>query len=186
MKRGKYLFIIIGLFCVITLGYASLSAALTINGTLQIDNNSWGVIFEKTEDETFSGKGSIVNPATINTDKDEVSFSVNLSKPGDEYSVKIYRKNIGTIDALLDSYSVIGLEGHENYLEFSLVNPNAATTGDDVDSYGNVMVDRTLDANESDYLILTLRFKTDIQPVDLLEEPATLNVVVKMNYIQNV
>lgn len=190
-KKALVSMVLIVLFLSITIGYSYLTRQLQINGLAEIPVNTWNVKWSRIKSETVGRKAKIVTPATITSSvegkelSDVVNFSVKLDKPGDSYQLAVYRENEGSIDAILDSYNVTGLEGTENYLTFSIIDPEV--TGDDLDDngLGNLLQNAELPAETENYVIMTLKYEEDITEEDLLDEEAQLNVSVKLNYVQD-
>ena len=88
----------------ITLGYSSLYANLSIDGTTNISSASWHVYWNNIQ---FGSNNvtTVTTPATISTGKTEVSFNVDFSKPGDIYEFTVDAVNDGTIDAMISVVS---------------------------------------------------------------------------------
>ncbi len=87
MKKRKSL--IVGIILIVLffgIGYAYLTTTLNINGTTDVDANTWNVYWNNVLVTSGSVTGSQVTTApTIDTNKTTVSFQVRLSKPGDFY-----------------------------------------------------------------------------------------------------
>lgn len=195
IKKGGLSLLVILLLLGISLGYAYLTKTLTINGLAKIEANTWKIQWsrkglEKIESKTTNSASEILEEATITSSEegkdlnDVVTFSVKLDKPGDSYSVELFRENAGTIDAILDSYTVEGLEGTDNYLTLTLDDSEAEEGFEDESGYGNLMSKPELPHGKENKIKLTLKFEEDITEEDLLDEAANLTVKVKLNYIQ--
>ena len=107
-KNLKLLLVL--LLMVITVGYATLTTNLTINGTSKINNSTWDVHFETV---TIT-PGSVTIDTNDNTqyaarvdsnDTTKVEFSVLFNEPGDFYEFTVKAVNDGSIDAMIDSVS---------------------------------------------------------------------------------
>lgn len=183
--------LIIILLLSISIGYAYLTRQLQINGLTKIESNTWNVRWSRIADEKVGRKAQIISPAKITSSvegknlDDIINFEVKLDKPGDYYEVKLYRENAGSIDAKLDSYSVTGLDNTENYLEFSIIDPDGDESLTDENGVGNLMSNPLLPHGLENYITLRLYFKEDITVDDLLDEANNLNVSIKLNYIQD-
>lgn len=176
----------------ISIGYSYLNTSLAINGTTTIESNEWLVKFSSITSENVTGKASITTAAAISTttsEDDTITFDVNLSKPGDTYELKAVRANAGTIDAILDSIEVTGLEGTGDYLTMYITDPDSTSTATLVGSYTNVysnlMTSTELDAETNKNIIVKLVYETDIDADDLLTTASDKEVSIKMNYVQN-
>ncbi len=104
-KRNNYLFILIFLLVFIGIGFAVLSANVTINGSSKIINTDWDVHFENLN--VVNGSVAVTsgyNAATINTTTGtDISFSVPLHIPGDYYEFTVDIVNDGKINAIIPS-----------------------------------------------------------------------------------
>ena len=103
-KNLKLLLVL--LLMIVTVGYATLTTNLTINGTSKINNSTWNVHFNNPSAATT---GSVSIDSNDNTQyaarKDsatQVSYSVLLSEPGDFYEFTVEVENEGSIDAMID------------------------------------------------------------------------------------
>lgn len=109
-KKITFLIVLMALFLCISLGYAFLTTTLSINGTTNIDRNTWNVYWNNVQVTT----GSVTAPTpTIDTNHTTVTFNAHLSKPGDFYEFTVDAVNDGSIDAMIDivSQEVYELDG---------------------------------------------------------------------------
>ena len=99
-KNFYILFILIVLFGV-SVGYAAMSRALTINGNSEVKQNTWDIHFENVQIK----KGSVTatKEPTLENSNTSVNFSFMLDLPGDYYEFTVDAVNRGTIDAMIDS-----------------------------------------------------------------------------------
>lgn len=195
MKRtSKYFVLGILLVMGISLGYALISSTLTINGTASVKSNTFSVIWSKVEDETITGSvgKEIVSPATISADKTTINFSVKLDKPGDAYQFKAYRKNAGSIDATLDSTNPVEVIGMYDLgtttlkydkIFLSILDPTQ-TSNPNTNIYHNLTLAPDLLANKENYVVVKLEYTDDLEASDLLAEDLTLDLSIKLNYVQ--
>ena len=86
-----------------SIGYAVISTTLSVNGTSKMANATWNVHFDNIQTKTGS-----VTPTTAPTisNNTSVSFSARLENPGDFYEFNIDVVNGGSIDAMIDSYTM--------------------------------------------------------------------------------
>ena len=100
-KQGKIKLLLVVIFC-LTLGFALLSTTLKINGTAGIKSNRWSIHWD---DDSIDDSG--VTPTTAadvtDTDKQNISFAVQLELPGDYYEFTVDAVNDGTINGAIDS-----------------------------------------------------------------------------------
>ena len=110
----------------IGLGYAFLNSNLNISGVTGLLNSTWNIYWDNI---VFSENNvtDVTTPATISSNKTEVSFNVNFSKPGDTYEFTVDAVNDGSVDGMVDSftnkvYTVNGVTEKElpEYLEFTV------------------------------------------------------------------
>lgn len=91
------------MICIMTTGYAILQQQLNINGTSSIDS-TWKIeIIDIDEANIVGDASSKVTPSYTAT---TANFKVSLLNPGDSITYKIKVKNSGSLNALVDSYSV--------------------------------------------------------------------------------
>ena len=178
MKNRRKLNIILIIFLIVLalgLGYAYLTTTLSINGTTDVDSNTWNVYWDNVQ--VTEGSVTATTP-TIDTNKTTVSFSVHLSKPGDFYEFTVDAKNAGTIDAMIETINST-INGNPIselpvYLSYSL------TYSDDIEVEENHL----LEANKSEKYKIKIEYRTDINPSDLPSSTQVLNMGFGMNYIQ--
>ena len=96
------------LLCGLGIGYSFLTTTLSINGTADVDANTWNIYWDNVQVKTGSVSGTQVTTApTIDTNKTTVSFQVNLKQPGEYYEFTVDAKNDGSIDAMVDTKQYI-------------------------------------------------------------------------------
>lgn len=172
-KQKIYIIIILFLSLTIGLGYSYLSTSLDINGSTKVSKNTWDVHFENV---IIQSDSTIKTIPTINNNKDLVSFTVSLSKPGDAYHFLVDVKNSGTIDAMISVFSNSSLTANQKiYLEYNVSYP------DDI----SISQYDLLKKNESQTIEVFLKYKDDITIEDLLysqDEDMTLSF--NITYVQ--
>ena len=178
MRKRRKLNIILILFVVILLfglGYAYLTTTLSINGTTDVDSNTWNIYWDNVEVTT----GSVAaDTPVIDTNKTTVTFNVHLSKPGDFYEFTVDVKNAGTIDAMIDTVTST-LNGSNittlpNYLNYIV------TYSDDIEIKSK---QELLSGTKETYKI-RVEYKKDINPSDLPTTDQNLSLSFKVTYIQ--
>lgn len=112
-KNNKNLIVVL-LLCLITIGFATLTTTLSINGTTRIKGNTWDIHFENVR---FADSNNVDAdlPVINSSDPTKVDFDVTLSKPGDVFSFYVDIKNAGSIDAKLGDLNVTGLDALNDY-----------------------------------------------------------------------
>ena len=103
MRRNKKNFLYLTIIIIaisLALGYALLSTELKINGTTNISSSTWKVYWNNIQLGS-NNVTDVTTPATISTDKTEVSLNVNFKEPGDTYEFTVDAVNDGSIDAII-------------------------------------------------------------------------------------
>ena len=100
-------------------GYAYIKSNLYINGTANVTAASWDVHFENLQVTT--GSVTATTPANI-TDDTTVEFSAELAEPNDFYEFTVDVANEGTMDAMIDSFSISPTltTAQAKYLEYTV------------------------------------------------------------------
>jgi len=100
-KRNKLLILLLVLLGV-TIGYASLATTLKINGTTNINKNTWSVYWANlgnyagvTPEE---GDEPTIGPDAQNVPNSLIEFAVTLDQPGDFYEFQVDAVNVGSMD----------------------------------------------------------------------------------------
>ncbi len=102
MDSRKQKYIIIGALCLVviglSIGYAVLSANLTINGTADVQGGSWEVKFLN-DNKIIDKKGLAVCTIGTISDTSITGMSASLKAPGDSCTFKVQAKNTGSLNA---------------------------------------------------------------------------------------
>lgn len=136
MKKIKNIFLLFIIILLISVGFAYLSASLSINGNLSFKQNTWDVHFEtvKVIDSTIS------NPSVTIDNKTSVNMSGQFNSPGDflDYSFNIV--NDGSLPASISSITNNLTEQQKNYIDITLkyTKDNSNLTENDVIYAGQV------------------------------------------------
>ena len=89
----------------VSIGFASMSTELTINGTTTVVPATWKIKFQNLS--KVSGDDSLITTAPqITSDTHIGNYAVTLSKPGDQVVYKFQVANTGSLDAELSSYTL--------------------------------------------------------------------------------
>lgn len=106
-RASKRKFVVLALVLLLIasagIGFAYLQKILNVNGTGTVKSDFAVVIDSVTETA-----GADLGAGVINTDKDTVTFTVNLTKPGDSYEATVTVKNTGTLAAKFIQVSADG------------------------------------------------------------------------------
>ena len=176
-KRTKYLLLLLILF--ISVGYAILQSNLTITGTTSIQDSKWDIYWNNVQVTNGSVTGTnVTTPATIDSAKTTVSYSINLDKPGDFYEFTVDAVNEGTIDGMIDVISSklnnVEITTLPAYLNYSI------TYSDGTPLQRN----QELKANSSETYKVRIEYKRDIEASQLPETTQTLNLSFTVTYRQ--
>lgn len=124
MKKMKKNFLLIIVFF-LSIGFAILSSNLSVLSNIVIADASWNVHLYRPEVHDTNTEGATYS---LNSDKDELTVTANLDKPGDYVTYDFYIVNDGTIDAIIDSFTISGLDS--NYIEYSLTYYSGASVSE--------------------------------------------------------
>lgn len=110
----------------LSIGFAILSSNLSVLSNIVIADASWNVHLYRPEVHDTNTEGATYS---INNDRSEITFTANLDAPGDYVEYDFYIVNDGTIDAIIDSFTINGLDS--NYIEYSLTYYSGASVSED-------------------------------------------------------
>ena len=110
MNERKEKNILIAFLCIavisMSIGFASLSATLTINGSATVKQNTWDIHF--VSPAVSAGSVNSSNVPTLSADNKTVTFTAGtLSNPGDFYEFTVIVQNFGSIDAEVEAVPTI-------------------------------------------------------------------------------
>ncbi len=173
----------------ITVGYASFSDALNINGEATVNHSSWVIKFKNLSSATLLGTAEEITAPEINEKGTTLSgYNVKFTTPGDSVSYTFDVANEGTFKAKITSLDIS--------------TPSCTGTGDNaVNDANNVCSHLTytltysdgttlnvgdiLNQETSKSLILTLTYKDDITAEELPNnDVAVSNLDITINYGQ--
>lgn len=118
-KRIMY-FSLFFLVLFISVGYAYLSRALSINGHTELRANTWNIHFENLSIK--EGSVEAVTPAAIDGNTTTINYSIKLARPGNFYEFEVDVVNGGTVGAKLSLVSVDGISSELEPLLKSSIN----------------------------------------------------------------
>ena len=169
MRKNKKYSLIFGLVLLLVgfgIGYAYLNTSLYINGTTNVDSNSWDVYWDNVQVTT----GSVAaETPEIDGEGTSVSFSVHLEKPGDAV-------NEGTIDAMIETLTktVNGASTIPAYLNYTV------TYEDDI----AITENHLLSAQDFEIYKVRVEYKPDVNVDDLPATAQSLTMEFEINYVQ--
>lgn len=180
MKKQKshsssILFAILLLVIGITIGYATLSTTLKINGQSTIQTQSWDVKF--TDIAITPKSATTTKPAALKSDSTTtIEYEVTLDKPGDFYEFTAKIENNGTIDAKLSGKPV--LSGVDT--EADVYTNYTATWDDGTEIKGN----EELAHGDNKTIKVRVEYDKNINATQLPGADKTLSLTCTLNYVQ--
>ena len=155
-----------------SVGFAVLSTTLNINGTARVKSQTWDIHFENvniTEGSVEAIKEAIIanEAATL------VEYEIELSKPGDFYEFTVDAVNKGSLDAILNSVLLTGVEDNEQYVSYSVTYLDGT----------EILVGDDLKSNTEKTYKVRVEYKKDI--VTLPTDDLNLTLVFGVTYNQN-
>lgn len=173
-KRVIYITAAIALISIITIGYASLSRRLNINGNTSIASNSWIIYFDNVNEITKNA--DITSSATIiHDEKDEIDFKINFENPGESYEFTADIVNDGTIDAMIDDIQMTGIDDDiKNIIEWKITY---------LDNTELQKCDELLKESRRKIRVI-VNYKKDITKADLPTSTTEKTFKLKINYVQ--
>ena len=177
---NKYILPIIILLTLVV-GYSLISRNIKINGTAGINKNTWNIHWDS--DSIKVKNGSVTAPTPeVSNDEQEVSYTINFTKPGDFYEFTIDAINEGNIDGMVGINSLIPIikdeTGEEKSLPSYLKYTLTYSDGKPIEQY------HLLKASETESFKVKIEFRTDINPEDLPDKPESLDVSTEVPYKQ--
>ena len=126
-KQNKIIVGVVALILALTVGYAIFSQSLNINGTAKASAN-FGLIFEEsTKDPTCKGysggeKCKMADVAEILEDGRTLKISIDkLLYPTAYVKIPVLVKNVGTVDAVLESIQITEPETSDIVVKYSII-----------------------------------------------------------------
>lgn len=117
MKDKKILmWVLCGLICIMSVGYAAFSTQLKINGTASIESN-WSIEFTKIEQ--ISKTSGVTITSTPTASGTTATFNVDFKSPGDTIEYKVTVENKGTLNAVIDGITIAKQENKPIQFEVS-------------------------------------------------------------------
>ncbi|MGN1341636.1 MAG: hypothetical protein ACI4VL_00200 [Bacilli bacterium] len=118
-KNTQTLIIAVLAVAVLTLsvGFASFSQRLDMNGTVSVTSSSWNVHFDTDSFAKTTGSQDVTTTSITGT---SISWQSTLTKPGDYAEFTVNVVNEGTFDANLTSITMSSIADHEKYLKYEI------------------------------------------------------------------
>ena len=169
-KRKLIIYALVGVLMLTTVAYAALSTVLNVSGTVVKKGNLWNIYFTNPSSASIVGTAS---GGSLNIQASSLNFQVSLYKPGDKVTYTVDIKNGGTIDAVLNSISLTGLDtAKSNSLNYTVTYSDGST----------IKQGDTLNIGASKTLKITVEF--DSSATSLPESDVNLTFGVTLIYGQ--
>lgn len=174
----------------LTIGFASFSTNLVINGTGTVKSSNWEVRFENLQAVQLTGNAGEVTAPIINTNDTNIGdYDVTLNAPGDSVSYTFDIANNGTFDATITSVSIPTprCTGTGDNATVDATNVcNNITYSLNYSDGGAVNVGDTLASKEKKTVKLTLAYKDTVTADVLPSNDVTVeNLGISMIYSQD-
>ena len=172
--KHKYLIILI-LIISISIGFAYLTSTLEIVGIGHLKKASWNIYFDNVnilEGESLSNNP----PTTSNHNTTSVSYTVNMTKPGDVYKFNIDIVNNGTIDAmvsLIDENTILTTD-QSKYASYSIKYLDGSP----------IEENNFLGRHSKETIQVIIKYKKDITSSDLPTTQMNLSFNLSLTYKQ--
>jgi len=183
-KKTAFLLLLLVLLLGITVGFATLSSTLNINGTSTVANSSWDVSADDSDIECPTGEVCTINPtnpesltpddgtgtnpngAIIWLDGDTVYFKHVLTVPGDVFTFTVTYTNNGNVDAKISNVSKSALNSTaQSFLTYDVTYADNSV----------IAVDDTLAAGDSATFKVTVAYKSTVTTLPTASQLALIN-----------
>lgn len=160
---------------VMSIGYATYTQNLKINGEATFTASKWDVHFNTA---TFNDTASNVTVTSKDVGNTTITYEVNLKKPGDTYTFEVDAKNFGTIDAVMQKVNMSGLtEAQKKYITYEV-------------SYNGTKYTETtpglseaLPAGESHKVLVTVKYELPANASELPQTDTTVTLTASFDYV---
>ena len=172
----KMLYMILGIILLsvfsLTIVYAALSVTLNITGSTQITASNWDIHLENPEVKSGS-----VSSAVPTISGNNLSFTANLTKPGDYYEFTVDVVNEGSIDAMIDSVVKTPELTSEQakYIKYEITYENGES----------INTNQTIKSGTSTPIKLRVEYRKDISASDLPSTATELSLKLTLIYVQS-
>ena len=179
-RKESLILLVIILVLGLGIGYAFISTTLNMDGVSDIDSARWNIYMDNLDEyEMGIGSDQIITPATIDSSRTGVSYSIKLKEPGDIYEFYVDVHNDGTLPAKIDAIDIYynGVKDAElpPYLSYLVV---------DYYNDKNVEVGEILYPGQKRKIGFSLSYKTNIDPSDLPDTNETISISTNIIFTQ--
>ena len=176
-RKSTKIYILILILFAVSLGFATLSTTLKINGTSTLNKNTWSIYWDNIANK--KGVTPQIEPEIIEDENHnqntKLTMTVDLSLPGDFYEFTVDAVNAGTIDAKVDVVSKSTIpNAYKDVIEYNVTYENLAPIKEG---------DR-LDAGTKVTYKVSVKYKKDINSNQLINENINLPLTLNITYNQ--
>ena len=170
-----------------SVGFATYSQNLQINGTATFKKASWDVHFDGSSFAEDANNSVASSPATTHTfsqtnDKPtQLAYTVTLEKPGDVYQFTVDVINEGTIDAKLTEIDLSNDQSSAAYISHSVIYDGVTYT-----NATNSGINKVLASTDSETVTVRVEYVLPANASDLpTAADVTAHLGVTLNYVDN-
>ena len=174
-NRKIQFIILLTLVCLVgtmSIAYAILSTTLNIDGTAEVMDASWNVHFEN-----INVNPNSVPISPIITDNDKITFSADLTTPGEFYKFTVDIVNSGSIDAMIESIikNPELTADQKKYLRY------------EVEYIDGTSINETqlLKSGETKTISVLVSYRNDITTTSLPQTETDLDLEIRLVYVQS-
>ena len=168
-KRNLKKIIIFVLILCISIGFAVLTATLSMNASFSFTENSFNLYFSNIN---ILNTSTVTSPTATITDDTTITYSGTFNKPGDYIEFSFYIINNGTIDGQINTINTGLTTEQAQYIDYNF---KYAIDNSDVN------INDIIAAGQARKVIAHFEYKEDIDDfIDL----SSLNVNLTMHFIQ--
>ena len=173
-KRRLSVIVLLLLLMSVTIGYSALSSSLNITGTSKISNAKWDVHFANIS--ITNGSVTATTAPTIDASGLNITYSVDLSTPGDFYEFTVDVTNAGSVDAKLNALpTVTGVsDAQDVYTNYTFTHTDGTA----------IAAGETIAAGTSKNFKVRVEFDSNITSEQLPTSVQNMTLTVGMNYVQ--
>ena len=173
-RNNLYITIIVVLFVSIGLGYSIINSTILFNGSSIIGKNTWNVYFDNVK--VVSGESLSSSAPSLDASRTSLSLNVEFVYPGDVYQVYTEVVNDGTIDAMLNNFSISGLSAEQQ----AIIDYNVTY------SDGSPILEKDLlKASKSFEILITLTYISGLDSSLYPTDDQVMSVSTSLEFVQN-
>ena len=176
-KTNSMVLFLFSMVLVLGVGFAYLNTNISVTGTGKVTSATWDVHVENIVVNPNSSNSIEGNPVPTISSPTSINLSVGLDEPGKFYEFTFDVVNEGSINAMVDSLTVLPelTEEQEKYLTYQV-------TYDD-----GISIEKFHSLNSRSIQKIKFLFKYEIidDPTEYPDEDQVLNFTITLNYVQS-